>query len=482
MDAGRRKLIDENSRLRGENQQLRLRTSVLESSLESATKQVELLSKKVDKLTAALEEARRAGKRQAAPFRKKKKKATAKKPGRKPGDDYGTHARREAPRDEEITERIEIPLPSCCENCESTKITPGDPVVQYQIELPKDPIYRKFTTQTGTCVDCGQTVRGRHPLQTSEATGAAGTQLGPRAHACMAWLNKRLGLSHGKIRQLFEELFGITISRSTSARSCQRTAERCRDAFEQVKQDVRGSPQVTPDETGWRVGGGKAWLHAFAAHDATCYLIDPTRSGTPAKELLGLDWSGWLVHDGWSPYNHFTQATHQQCNAHLINRCNELLQTALAGAARFPGAVKALLQKGLAARNRHDDGEISTHGSLIVAGQLTNELLRLVGRRKTNDDNERLARFLFQHHEEVFAYLRHPGMDATNYRGEQAIRPAVVNRKVWGGNRTWTGTDTQSTIMSVIQTCTQRALSPITFLIRALTSSSNDAVIPRDTR
>jgi hypothetical protein len=35
---------------------------------------------------------------------------------------------------------------------------------------------------------------------------------------------------------------------------------------------------------------------------------------------------------------------------------------------------------------------------------------------------------------EVIAY-----QDGTNYHAEQAIRPAVVNRKVWGGNRTLAG-------------------------------------------
>ena len=298
----------------------------------------------------------------------------------------------------------------------------------------------------------------------------------------MAWLNKRLGLSHGKIRQLFEELFGLKISRSTSARSCHRTARRCEAAMEQVKRDVRGSPQVTPDETGWRVGGGKAWLHAFAAPQATCYVIDPTRSGRPAEELLGRDWGGRLVHDGWSPCDRFQEAVHQQCNAHLINRCNELLETATPAVARFPRAVKELLQRGLRLRDRFVAGEVGVHGLLVMAGRFTNQLLYLVGRRKTNAANERLAQFLFNHQDAIFAYLRHVGMDATNWRGEQAIRPAVVNRKVWGGNRTWTGAETQAALMSVMQSCLQRTFSPVAFLTQALTSPTGNLLIPAAAR
>ncbi|OYP36603.1 hypothetical protein CGZ80_08215, partial [Rhodopirellula sp. MGV] len=58
----------------------------------------------------------------------------------------------------------------------------------------------------------------------------------------------------------------------------------------------------------------------------------------------------------------------------------------------------------------------------------------------------------------------------TNWRGEQAIRPAVVNRKVWGGNRSEAGANAQSIIMSVMRTCMQRLADPFTFLHRQLTS------------
>ena len=69
-----------------------------------------------------------------------------------------------------------------------------------------------------------------------------------------------------------------------------------------------------------------------------------------------------------------------------------------------------------------------------------------------------------------FWFLIDPTIAATNYRVEQAIRPAVVNRKVWGGNRTWLGAETQSILMTVLQTCGQQLLAPFTFLTQALRS------------
>jgi len=457
MDAEKRELIAENRRLRA-------RVKELEAMVRALQEQVQVL-------TAALEEARRAGKRQAAPFRKPRRVEKPKKPGRKPGERYGQHARRTVSENASIDEEYDATLPPECPKCGSRRLEEDEPVTeQFQTEIVCHTARRRFAIHRGHCRDCGTAVQGRHPLQTSTATGAAGEQLGPKAHALMGVLNKRLGLSHGKVSWMFGKVFGLTINRSTSARSGVRTARRCAAAYEQIRSDVRAAEEVTPDETGWRVGGGKAWLHAFATDDTTCYVIDPTRSGDVAERLLGLDWSGRLVHDGWSVYDRFLQAIHQQCNAHLLNRCKELLEVARRGAARFPLAVKGLLQQGLAVRDRFAEGEMSPHGLRVSAGRLTVRLERVVAGRFTHDGNRRLANFLNDHLCEVFAYLHYPGMAATNYRGEQSIRPAVVNRKVWGGNRTWPGAWTQSVLMSVIGTCLLRRIDPLHFFIEALTS------------
>ena len=165
-----------------------------------------------------LEEARRSGKHQVAPFRKKfesRKLKTWSQVGRSM-----RQARQRSYSDgSTITGRCGAPLSAACECCQCTEIEPGEPIVQYQVEIPQDPIYRPFTIETGIARNAEITVRGRHELQTFEAAESASVQLGPRTYAVFAWQNKRLGISRGKIRQAFGELFGISISRSTPAHS-----------------------------------------------------------------------------------------------------------------------------------------------------------------------------------------------------------------------------------------------------------------------
>lgn len=196
-----------------------------------------LLESRLRDLEQKLKAALRLGKRQAAPFCKVGgPKLSPKLPGRKSGDDHGTHAHRAMPAPESVTEAIEVPLPQQCDHCHSHDIAPSsEQEQQYQTEIPRVPIVRRFDIHVGTCRGCGHTVRGRHALQTSQVTGAASHQLGPYAHGAITVLNKEMGLSHGKVTAVFRQLFGITIVRSTSARSQERTAQVCQSAYEQIR-------------------------------------------------------------------------------------------------------------------------------------------------------------------------------------------------------------------------------------------------------
>ena len=90
---------------------------------------------------------------------------------------------------------------------------------------------------------------------------------------------------------------------------------------------------------------------------------------------------------------------------------------------------------GLALRNRRDDGKLADHGPASVCGRLLARLGRLSDAPPPLGDAERFAEHLATEFAAVFAFLWDPSVEATNWRAEQAIRPAVVTRKVCGGNR-----------------------------------------------
>ena len=118
----------------------------------------------------------------------------------------------------------------------------------------------------------------------------------------------------------------------------------------------------------------------------------------------------------------------------------------------FPRRVKQILQDGLEVRDRRDAGEISAKTAARRADALQERMVELTEPRKTNPANERLAAHLFRQQSHLFTFLRNAGIDATNHRAEQALKMPIVNRKVWGGNRTEDGAAAQGILASVLKT------------------------------
>ncbi len=174
--------------------------------------------------------------------------------------------------------------------------------------------------------------------------------------------------------------------------------------------------------------------------------------------MLGADFAGVLVRDGWAPYRRFTAAAHQTCLAHRLRRCRRV--AADHPRTTFARDGQAILQQSLAVRDRHLAGVVSAHGRAGARGPLITRLAKRLGRPSQVPDVRRFAAHLGRECPAIWSFLFDPTIEATHWRAEQAIRPAVVTRKVWGGHRTWAGADAQQTLTRVIRTALQRHLNP----------------------
>jgi transposase len=436
-----------------ENQQLR--------------EQIALLQETVRALQKRLEESERSAKRQAAPFSKGEPKKNPKKPGRKKGDQHGEHAHREPPPPERVDETLDAPLPEQCPDC-------GGAVVedhldqQFHTEIPRQPIVREFKIHCGHCSKCNKPLRGRHPLQTSDATGAAQSQLGADAQTTIVYLNKRAGMSYGKIADTFDKVFGIQLTRGACAQVVLRAGKILQPVYEQIKERIIASEHLTPDETGWRIGGHLAWLHAWVGDGATLYAIDPQRSADVLQEVIGIDWSGSMTHDGFSSYERFENVAHQQCVDHALRRARGLVDKQTGAAKIFPQQMIDLFTDALRLRDRFNEENADADRRGQAYEDYVERLRALTENPRLNADNERFAKHLYNHLGSWFLFLVDPNIPATNHRAEQALKTPIVNRKVWGGNRTDAGGEAQAVTSSVLQTCQNQAIDVFQFISNAI--------------
>jgi transposase len=445
------------------------RIAELEADLRRSEAERQRLRRENEKLKDELEAARRAVHRQAAPFSRGTRVAEPRRPGRKPGADYGPRAQR--PQPSTVDETYAAPLPDTCPDCHAA-VRALRIATQYQEDLPvQRPVVRRFEVHVGVCTQCQRRIQGRHPLQTSDALGAAAVHLGPQAVALAVLLNKRYGLPYGKIAGLLHDRFGLTVTRGGLVHTIHRAARQAQPTYATLRDTVRGSPVVTVDETSWRVDAQLQWLWTWVTPETTVFAILPGRGLAQAASVIGLDYPGVLQHDGWHSYRYFTAAAHQTCLAHLLRRCRTLLLDH--PGQRFVTAVKQVLQAALATRDAYVGGGVSPHGLATARGQYHERLGRLLERPVRADR----AIVLFQQHlitefAGIFSFLYAPAMlDATNWRAEQALRPAVVTRKMCGGgNRTPRGADSQQVLASVLRTAHQRGLDATDVLVTLLTA------------
>jgi len=185
-----------------------------------------------------------------------------------------------------------------------------------------------------------------------------------------------------------------------------------------------------------------------------------------------------MTHDGFSSYGRFREATHQQCLGHVVRRARELLGKATRGAVHYPRKLIALFTEAIHLRNRHLEGEVTAEQLKAAREGFDFRLEKLASAEREVAEYRTLSKHLLRHLKEWFTFLSHPEVEPVNWEAEQAIRPAVVNRKVWGGNRTWAGAHAQEVLMSVLQTCKRLGRSGLDFVSHTLRAFGNP-LLPR---
>lgn len=420
---------------------------LLELSRQQA-RQIEALRAEVARLPAALEDARREGKRQAAPFRKGPPRPAPRRPGRKPGH---RPAHRAVPSPEPVQQTLYAPAPISCPGCDRFLAAPPVYRDQYQVDLPPPrPVVTRFRVPACHGPGCGRRVQGRHPEQTSDALGAAAVQPGPNLLALAADRKHRLGLSSRKSADLLGVLTGQTFSAGALARSGHRLRRLGRPTYDRLEAAARAGPVPHVGETGWRIGGKAAWLWVFADDRMTLYRIRPGRGHDVVVGTLGEEYGGVVVSDCFLAYDPLA-GPRQKCFAHLPRTCGEVEQAKTRGAVRFSRRVGALLRKAMALRRRR--AEMTGHGYAVARGRIEAAMDRLLAGAYTDPDNARLAKRLRKHRGSLFTFVYRDGVDATNNLAERELRPGVIARKLSAGNRTEAGAETHAVLASVLRTC-----------------------------
>jgi transposase len=440
------------------------RIAELETELHKAQVTIQAMREEIERLKGEIERLKRKGKRQATPFARKKKKKERKRPGRKKGQGQFSH--RPKPGPEEVKETKQAPL-ECCPECGGS-LTEQKKHEQFVVDIPEvKPEITRYVTESGYCTCCQKRVRSRHPEQISDATGAAGVIVGPRAKALATDLKHRLGVSYGKVCSFLEDAFNLNVTRSGWYQADIRLAKQAQPVYEELIEVLRESSVVHVDETGWRIGTLSAWLWVFTNQETTVYTIRSSRGHEVVIDILGTEFAGVLNSDCFLAYDAKALESwlKQKCVSHLLRNLSEIEASKTRGAVRFARNVTALLRDALQLKT--DKSALAAEVFTVRAAELENRLDQLIHERRqfTDPDNARFAKRLRKHREHLLRFLYVDELDATNNLAERQLRPAVITRKTTGCNRVVGGAEAHSILASILATCHQRAIPILDFLV-----------------
>ena len=445
--------------------ELQEQLSQVREIVQKLEKQNERLQQTVQQLQEENEYLKRIGKRQATPFARRHWVEKPKRPGRKAGK--GKFAHRALPKVVKVSETKEAKLQGCPDCGGHLQVIRKHE--QFVTDIPVVEVKTtRFVTYSGYCNACHRRVRSQHPDQTSLATGAAGVMVGPRAKALATDLKHRLGVSYGKVSEVLNDAFGLSVSRSGWCQADQKLARTARPVYEELLEAIRQCSVVNADETGWRIGTLSAWLWVFTHPDLTVYTIRANRSSDVVLDILGSHFSGILTSDGLLSYDdrRLKDWLKQKCLSHLLKDLKEMNETKKGRALHFVRQATRLLQEALALKRQKPTLPPRTFSR--KARSLETQLDRLIAasRRFSDPDNARFAKRLRKHRPHLLRFLYVDDLEPTNNLAERMLRPAVITRKTNGCNRTKDGAAAHSILSSVLVTCHQRSIPVLDYLVQ----------------
>jgi hypothetical protein len=249
-----------------------------------------------------------------------------------------------------------------------------------------------------------------------------------------------------RIQGFLQHLCGFDISVKGIHDVLLRVGCACKNEYHRLLQRVRLAQWRHTDETGVSVNGKNWWLWSFRTDmDESLVVIRDSRGKEVLEEILGEDYNGADITDGWWAYKNLRVV--QRCWAHLLREvdCNKHVSEAGAALSREMHKRYRLLKEFL---GKDPPMSERKHQKSIW----DKELVEIVEKYDSALNTRSLVTYLKNGLGCWYTCLLYPGMDPTNNLGEQAIREHVIMRRIIGTFRSIQGSENYQYIASMFAT------------------------------
>jgi transposase len=312
----------------------------------------------------------------------------------------------------------------------------------------------RYIIKQGYCKKCGKIVYPEVPEVIDNC------HFGLHFLLYITCLRYVMNLPDNKITTLLNDIYDAKVSEGTIVEYLKRAAQIFGDEYERIKEQMKELKNCHYDDTGQRVNGMNRWLWIFISNEVMLYYTSKSRSKKVVVEILGDDYDGVTVQDFYPSYDK-APGLKQKCWSHLITDARDLAEKKKPphDAKEFHEGLQQIYKDAKEAVKQLSTEE--ERSSVYAA--FVDRLKIFATRGWQHYDVKRLAKRALKYSSELFTFILIPGVEPTNNCAERALRPCVVQNKIWGCHRTDAGAKNRDILMSVIGTMKLQGKSILSF-------------------
>jgi transposase len=373
------------------------------------------------------------------------RRASARKRGAQPG--HKGHSR--AMLDESEVDRLVDCKPEAVCDCGGPVVVADAPQRHQVFEVP--PLRAQvdeYRLYSGRCAGCGKAHAGVLPA------GVPKGQLGPRALSLVGVLGTRYHLTQRKIRNLLDQLMGLSFSVGAISQAHGKVAQALKTPVAEAAASLCEADALWMDETHYRREGSNGnWVWAAVQPLLAVFAIYPSRARYVILDFIGEKCTSAVTSDRYAGYAFIDPERRQVCWAHLLRDFNRIAQRA--GLAGRIGAK--LLGLGLVMFRKRDKG-------LLTGKQLDGLQRRIRSALEHGARQDQCSRTantcanILKLWPALWTFTTNPTLVPTNNAAEQALRSIVLKRKISGPTRSRRGDQFIARGFTAHETCLRQGV------------------------
>lgn len=362
-------------------------------------------------------------------------------------------------------------VPRRCRRCaKELQGTDPDPLRHQVWELPEiRPLVTEYQRHRLVC-SCGCSTCGDLP------PGVPTGQAGPRLIAFTGLLLACFRQSKRRAARFLSMILQQPASAGWIVTLQNHVAAAVQPAYEELAEQLPTQALLHIDESPSKEGPRKSWVWTFVAASFTFFACRTSRAAEVAQDLLGEAFAGVIHCDRARMYWRFGRL--QWCWAHLKRDFQALIDSRCTIRKRLGHDLMRATKEMFALWQKVRDGTLSRRAFRRRMKPLRQRMEDYLLRGYCNAATEGFCKELWERRAHLWTFVEVDGVEPTNNAAEQALRHAVIWRKLSFGTQSASGSRFVERLLTVIETCRRQDRDAFGWLINAVQAHFNNQPAP----